>query len=216
MQAASRIVSLPESQPLPDPVREQLVFAFRRRARQQELSLLVTQRYQAWTFLFVSWCHETPPHQIGPHRIGAFRDVLRACPEMGDEEVHEAMDALTFLFGSVEEAESLLASVNAHSEASSEETESGKGESAANASIQTLQIGWKQGKPTGDNSDQIDSSSAGSASTPDTETSSKEGASTAEACIARFQTQIETLHASDARSGSSAERETGRKAGPFP
>lgn len=85
------------SVPLSDSVREELVAAFDRAAREENLSQAVADRYQKWAFAYLSWCFGPLPRPIGPEQIEEFRDALvRAGTD--DEQLSEAMDALAFFF----------------------------------------------------------------------------------------------------------------------
>lgn len=198
---------------LTDSEREQLVHAIRRCARQKDLSSSVTDRYQAWIFAFVSWCRKHPPHRVDRDRIGAFQEALQQSADAGEKELYQAMDALAFLFGAADEVMGLLASWGVSSEdgaASAFRSDSGS-RAGDEDGPQTLQVGWQSG-PTASadtiQAPQIPLERAPNAPLPastdaDEEEESPEASSTAKICIERFKTQVESLHASDAK-GSNA------------
>lgn len=230
MSEKSRSASNSDRPGLTDSERAQLVYAIRRCARQQGLSSAVAERYRAWIFAFVSWCRDHPPDRVDRGRIGAFQAALQQSPDVTREEVYQAMDALGFLFGAADEVVPLLTTPDASPES---ETASGPtaGPDAASGTtpgdeqaLQTLQVGWQSGaEASGDTirAPQIPLELA--PGTPldqatDEEGENEEGGevpedeepSTAELCIERFQTQIESLHASDANGS----EPTGREADP--
>lgn len=187
--------------------RDQLTHAVRRCAREKNLSRAVTDRYEAWIFVFVSWCYEHPPHRVDQGRIGAFQEVLQQSADAGEKEVYQAMDALAFLFGTADEVTSLLDSWDASSKegtapASIEESGSRSGDEDG---LQTLQVGWQSGPDT-----PLDRTADAEG-----EEESEEGEfSTAELCIERFQAQVESLHAPDAEASDSSEEAVGPEEGP--
>ena len=205
---------------LTDAERDQLIHAVRRCARQQGLSPSVTDRYQAWIFVFASWCHRHPPHRIDQNRIGAFREALQQSADAGDEEVNQAMDALGFLFGAADEVTALLASRDATPEdgdAAASPSESGS-RSGAEDGLQTLQVGWQSGSEASDDSirapqiplERAPNAPLSDATDADEEETEKieESSSTAKLCIKRFQTQVESLHAPDADAAEPPEQES--------
>jgi hypothetical protein len=213
MQATERIASLSAHLSLPEPARAKLCYAVRKAAQRTGISRSVADRYQAWTVAFVSWCHQSPSGHVGPDRIDAFRRALRDRTEMETEAVYEALDALAFFFGAVEEAESLLASIAPPSDSRTAETASrGRPTEEENTDahtedrIRSLRIGWQNGtdappppaSPARSPSQTTADSSGGTSASgddPANEDEQEEGASTAEVCIRRYQTQLESLHA---------------------
>lgn len=81
-----------------------LAEAVREAAQKQKLTSRVARRYQAWIFLFVSWCLKAPPHRMSEARIGDFWDAL-SNRGLSRAQICHAMDALALLFGAVDEPE---------------------------------------------------------------------------------------------------------------
>jgi hypothetical protein len=220
MSEELRSASESDGPALTDSERAQLAYALRRCARGQGLSASVTDRYQAWIFVFVSWCHEHPPHRVARCRIGAFQEALQRSADAGEEEVYQAMDALAFLFGAADEVASLLVSPEAAPQNEGEPTSAEEPGSTAEAApggedaIRTLRLGWQSGsEASGDTirAPQIPLETAPGAPLAETtdageEEEMTEGASTAELCIERFQMQVESLHACN---GDASEQESG-------
>lgn len=96
------------SVPLSDPVREELLDAFERTAREENLPPAVADRYQDWVFAYLSWCFGPLPRPVDPDQIEDFRDALERAGT-DDEQLSEAMDALEFFFEAVG-AEDILSS----------------------------------------------------------------------------------------------------------
>jgi hypothetical protein len=89
----------PRSLPTVDDL-SQLSQGIRSTAAERGLMSRTTRRYEAWIFLFLSWCLTVPPFRICRTRIGSFWSALQA-RGVGRWEVCQAMDALGFFFGAV-------------------------------------------------------------------------------------------------------------------
>lgn len=163
--------------PLTDQAREKLLRAFQMTARSQGLSPAVTDRYQAWALVFLSWCFDSPPRPVGPDQIEDFRKALLRA-ETDEERICEAMDALAFLFGAVGASE-VLSSESPHSDAA----QTVKlpvpvcGDASDQEAIRTLRIGWQA--ETGEH---VDAESR------------VERCSMAETYLEHYQAQIRALH----------------------
>jgi hypothetical protein len=70
-------------------------------AQEKGFSTDLTNRYEAWIFVFVAWCLRTPPHDIDAARLDAFWRALHNHPDVSAVELAEAMDAVAFLFGAL-------------------------------------------------------------------------------------------------------------------
>lgn len=130
-----------EQLPLSDRARNELIRVFRRTAREKELSPARTDRYQAWTCVFLHWCLTSPHRPVKPEQIEPFRRALREAGR-GDQDIQEAMDALGFLFGALSGSDVLSTlSRSAHSMAGTVENEkqTTKGRSER---PRTLEVGW--------------------------------------------------------------------------
>ena len=132
--------------------RERLICAFRIAAQEQDLSSKVTDRYQAWAWVFLSWCFNPPVRPINATQIGSFRKALCEA-EASKEQVREAMDALGFFFGAVNQLDDIL-SMAAPTESMAPSTGacetrtsgSGKGECGEigpGEDVGTLSLGWR-------------------------------------------------------------------------
>ena len=205
MQPTESIASLTDRSSLSASTCAQLAYAFCRAAQHTDLSRAATDRYQAWAVAFVSWCRETAPHHVGLDRIGAFERLLRERPGMEEEAVHEALDALAFLFGAVENVESILPSGEAGPEKRMQDDrtvspEVGNGESA-DKSIQSLRIGWQDETDPADApsttvypSPQRRPESSNVADAPDEENGKER---LAETWIQQYQSQLTSVHATN-------------------
>lgn len=96
------------SVPLSDPVREELLDAFQRAAREENLAPAIADRYLDWAFAYLSWCFGPLPRPVDPDQVEDFRDALERVGT-GDEQLSEAVDALEFFFDTVG-AEDILSS----------------------------------------------------------------------------------------------------------
>jgi hypothetical protein len=77
-------------------------------AGEKDLSRRTIDRYQAWIFGYISWSLRTDPFEVSDGRISDFLDAIKRHPDAGKGEVFEAMDALGFLYGALDEPEVLL------------------------------------------------------------------------------------------------------------
>lgn len=206
MQPTESIASLTDRSPLSASTCAQLAYAFCRAAQDTSLSRAATDRYQVWAMAFVSWCRKTAPHHVGPDRIGAFERVLRKRPGLEDEAVHEALDALAFLFGAVENVESILPSDESTQGGQREAGVEGSSRSGdgrpADKTIQSLRIGWQdETDPEDAPSSPVDSGPQPSAdlSTSVAVDDGDEEAPTAETWIQKYQSQLASVHTSNKR-----------------
>jgi hypothetical protein len=70
-------------------------------AQEKGFSTELTNRYEAWIFVFVAWCLRTPPRDIDASRLDAFWRALHNHPDVSAVELAEAMDAVAFLSGAL-------------------------------------------------------------------------------------------------------------------
>lgn len=163
--------------PLSKSVREKLLVAFRRAAREEGLSSGVTDRYEAWCLAFLSWCLGSPPRPARPEQIGDFRKALERAGT-DEDRICEAMDALAFFFGAVG-ADDILSSesVGRSGPRTIELSVPRADEPLEDDELRTIRIGWQA--ETGDQGE---------------EQSSMRRQSTAELCLEHYQAQIEALH----------------------
>jgi hypothetical protein len=204
MQPTESIASLTDRSPLSESTCAQLAYAFCRAAQDTDLSRAATDRYQVWAVAFVSWCRETGPSHVGPDRIGAFERVLRQRPGLKDEAVHEALDALAFLFGAVENVDSILPSdESTEGEADGEDPpRSGIG-TPTDKPIQSLRIGWRDETDPEDapstSVNQGPQPTADFSTLDDTVDDGEEKAPMAETWIQKYQSQLASVHTSNKR-----------------
>jgi len=79
----------------------------RRAADARGLPTPVADRYVEWILVFVAWGLRAPPGRLHRDRIGGFWTAL-AQRRTGRSEICNALDAVAFLFGSVEDVDTLL------------------------------------------------------------------------------------------------------------
>jgi len=87
---------------------EKLSCALRMAGGENGFSRRTIDRYQAWIFGYISWSLRTAPFEVREARIGDFVSSIKRHPEAGAKEVFEAMDALAFLYGALEDPDVLL------------------------------------------------------------------------------------------------------------
>ena len=83
---------------------DRVTAAIRSTGREHGIPSRVLDRYQQWIFLFAGWCLKTAPGSISRERIGDFWAALSEHPETGTARICEAMDALGFFFGRLQQA----------------------------------------------------------------------------------------------------------------
>lgn len=133
---------------------EKLTCAIRIAAGENDLSTRTIDRYQAWIFGFISWSLRVDPYEVQRDRIGDFWDAILRHPDAGRQQAFEAMDALGFLYGAVNDAEDLLSfSSNSPTDSTStphwrrhsEDPVSPQARSETNGEIASITVGWKLG-----------------------------------------------------------------------
>jgi hypothetical protein len=205
-------LSPPKPLPWSDQALEHLCKTLRATAQQYGFSPRQRDRYEAWILAFLSWCAEhvsteaTPP-KVDPSHIGAFQKALRTRTDTTEAEVYEAMDALSFLFGAVARADESL-TVLPNGIVFGPRQKSGRASEASTApnALRTLQLGWQKGTiasvseaTTGSSPDRLEKPPEEGASDSNADDGEPQTApaSTAKAHLRRYQTQLESLHASD-------------------
>ncbi len=178
MSFPSRTKILPDRVPLSSEDLNAFSQAFREDARRQGLTVQQSCRYEAWVLAFLAWCHEKPSRRLEPECIAAFRSALREEGTVEREAVTEAMDALSFLFGTAQNARDRLVA--------DRQEDSGGRESHSEKKILSLQANWQDGNDCPEQDDPTGGSSEAAGETDD--------GSTAEHCLEQFQSQLETLH----------------------
>jgi hypothetical protein len=227
MQPTESIASLTDRSPLTESTCAQLAYAFCRAAQETGLSRATTDRYQAWAVAFLSWCQETAPHCVHAGRIGAFERALRERPGIEEASVHEALDALGFLFGAVENIESILPSGGTGAEKQGEGDRNAapqdKNGASADNTIQSLRIGWQDETDPADAPSPLvspDPELRPEASNPVDEADEKdEEASSAETWIQWYESQITSADSPNDRAADASRSTTaaaGKQTSPQP
>lgn len=80
---------------------QRLLAAVQTAAAEQELSDSKADIFRTWITTFLRWCRSNPPHHVSLNRVNAFLEAVRQqVGDSTDAAPTEAMDALSFLFGS--------------------------------------------------------------------------------------------------------------------
>ena len=138
---------------------ERLTCALRMAAGENNLSRRTIDRYQAWIFGYISWSLRTEPFKVSDRRISDFLDAIKRHPEAGKEEAFEAMDALGFLYGALDEPDVLLCFDTDEKERDASTFRGWRAQEhprrermiygtgfAADEKISSLRIGWAKGR----------------------------------------------------------------------
>lgn len=203
--------SPPKPLPWPDQALEQLCQTVRTTADAYEFSPRRTERYEAWILTFLSWCGEDIPSDatdatVDPGLIGPFREALRTRTDTTTGELHEAMDALSFLFGAVARTgESLTILPEGIAFDPGPTPQDTDNADASPGALRTLQIGWQQeqidsvsGAASDASSNQLEKPLESPSSPPDADPEEEQSSSaTAKAYLRQYQTQLEDLHVSE-------------------
>ncbi len=175
-------LSPPKPLPWSDQSLEHLCEVLRTTADEYGFSPRRADRYEAWILAFLSWCGEhaasdASPPTVDPCDIGRFREALRTRTSTTTDEVHEAMDALSFLFGAVAQADESLTMLPSGTMVGLGTSRQATKPPSSSDALHTLQVGWQKEASTS-----ISNSDAPS--------------STAKAYLEQYQTQLEALHVS--------------------
>ncbi len=189
MSLPKRAQILPDRVPISSEELDAFSQAFRDAAQKRGLTVQQSGRYEAWALAFLSWCHEEASPGEEAERIEAFRTALRERGAVGEEAVHEAMDALSFLFGAARTALGTL-TIDDFEEGTREER--GAHRPLSDKEVFTLQTHWEEGHDCPEQNASSDSPSPGD--------DDSDGGSTADHCIQDFHAQLDTLHSAESDS----------------
>jgi hypothetical protein len=194
---------------------EHLCEALRTTARKYGFSPRRTDRYEAWILAFLSWCGEhlstdADPPKVDPSHIETFREALCTRTNTTTEELHEAMDALSFLFGAVARADESLAVLPDGIVFGPQTTAQEDNTNTPPDALRTLQVGWQKGTiasvseaTSGSPPDRLEKPPEERATAPDGEASDSSPSSTAKDYLQQYQTQLDSLHVTDTDANSS-------------
>lgn len=94
---------------------------------------------------FISWCVRTFPNSVPDQRLEPFRAALQEHPQTEDQHIREAMDALAFLYGAVDEADEILSFIPSLSNRSEPPYKDEDPPPLNGTNITTLRLGWQTG-----------------------------------------------------------------------
>jgi hypothetical protein len=209
-------LSPPEPLPWSNRALEQLCETLRSTAEKYEFSPRRTDRYEAWILAFLSWCSghlstDAASPTVDPSQIEDFREALRSRTDSTTDELHEAMDALSFLFGAVAQADGSLAVLPDGVVFGPQTTPGSTEANTPSDALRTLQVGWQKGTiasvseaTSGSSPNRLEKPHEDPGDDSNGETSETTPSTTAEAYLEQYQTQLDSLHVSDTNGDSNA------------